>query len=96
MSNSEAETSGRRSIGAVLRSIGWFFFHLPAWTLIGMVYVYRWTLSPLVGRQCRFYPTCSMYFIGAVRRYGAIRGTLRGVLRICRCHPWHPGGYDPP
>lgn len=64
--------------------------------LIGAVYVYRWTLSPILGRQCRFHPTCSMYFIGAVRKYGAIRGAIRGLLRICRCHPWNPGGYDPP
>ncbi|HZZ70880.1 MAG TPA: membrane protein insertion efficiency factor YidD [Pirellulales bacterium] len=69
---------------------------LPGWTLIGLARVYQWTLSPLVGRQCRFYPTCSNYFIQAVQKYGAWRGTWRGVARICRCHPWHPGGYDPP
>ena len=70
--------------------------HLPAWGLIGMVRLYQWTLSPLVGRNCRFHPTCSVYFIESVRKYGAIRGSWRGILRICRCHPWHPGGYDPP
>jgi putative membrane protein insertion efficiency factor len=71
-------------------------FHLPAWTLIGLVRVYQWTLSPMVGRQCRFHPTCSVYFIESVRKYGAIRGAWRGTLRICRCNPFHPGGYDPP
>ena len=71
-------------------------WNLPAWTLILLVRVYQYTLSPLVGRQCRFQPTCSHYFIGAVQKYGAIRGSWRGLLRILRCHPWHPGGYDPP
>ncbi len=69
---------------------------LPAWTLILLVRMYQWTLSPIVGRQCRFHPTCSNYFIGAVQKYGAIRGTAKGIWRICRCHPWNPGGYDPP
>lgn len=69
---------------------------LPAWTLIAMVRLYQWTLSPILGRHCRFQPTCSVYFIESVRKYGAIRGAWRGILRICRCHPFHPGGYDPP
>lgn len=69
---------------------------LPGLTLIGLVRVYQWTLSPIVGRQCRFTPTCSNYFIGAVEKYGAWRGAWRGLARICRCHPFHPGGYDPP
>lgn len=69
---------------------------LPSLVLIGLVRVYQFTLSPIIGRQCRFTPSCSNYFIGAVRKYGALRGAWRGVLRICRCHPFHPGGYDPP
>jgi putative membrane protein insertion efficiency factor len=69
---------------------------LPSWTLVLLVRIYQWTLSPLLGRHCRFHPSCSAYFIGAVKKYGAISGTLRGVARICRCHPFHPGGYDPP
>jgi hypothetical protein len=69
---------------------------LPGEALILLVRAYQYTLSPLVGRQCRFQPTCSHYFIGAVRKYGAVSGTLRGVWRICRCHPLHRGGYDPP
>lgn len=71
-------------------------YHLPAWTLIGMVRAYQMTLSPILGRHCRFQPTCSVYFIESVRKYGAIRGAWRGALRICRCNPFHPGGYDPP
>ena len=69
---------------------------LPSLALIGLVRVYQYTLSPIIGRQCRFTPSCSNYFIGAVRKYGAVRGALRGAWRICRCHPFHPGGEDPP
>lgn len=79
-----------------LRRVLAVLVRLPSWALIGLVRVYQWTLSPIVGRQCRFQPTCSNYFIGAVQKYGAIRGSFRGILRICRCHPWNPGGYDPP
>jgi putative membrane protein insertion efficiency factor len=68
----------------------------PAFVLVTLVRLYQWLLSPLLGQRCRFYPSCSEYFIGAVRKYGAISGTLRGIWRICRCHPFHPGGYDPP
>lgn len=64
--------------------------------LILLVRCYQYTLSPLIGRSCRFEPTCSNYFIGAVRKYGPLRGALKGIGRICRCHPWHPGGEDPP
>lgn len=64
--------------------------------LVGLVGVYRVTLSPLLGRHCRFQPTCSAYFRAAVTKHGALRGSWMGLRRICRCHPWHPGGYDPP
>jgi putative membrane protein insertion efficiency factor len=70
--------------------------HVPAFVLVTLVRLYQWLLSPLLGQRCRFYPSCSEYFIGAVRKYGAISGSLRGIWRICRCHPFHPGGYDPP
>lgn len=73
----------------------WLWF-LPASLAIGMVRVYQWTLSPIIGRQCRFQPTCSNYYIEAVKKYGVVSGSLRGALRICRCHPFHPGGFDPP
>lgn len=79
-----------------VREIGAFARRLPGRVLILLVRAYQWTLSPIIGRQCRFHPTCSNYFIGAVQKYGAVRGSLRGVWRICRCHPWNPGGYDPP
>jgi len=69
---------------------------LPSWLLIAVVRLYQIFLSPVLGRQCRFTPTCSQYFILAVQKHGAVRGAWRGVLRICRCQPFHPGGYDPP
>ena len=73
-----------------------FIVRLPGLCLIGLVRIYQWTLSPIIGRQCRFQPTCSHYFIGAVEKYGAIRGSLKGIWRICRCNPFCQGGDDPP
>ena len=81
---------------ATLTSIGRFLYQLPALILIGLVRIYQMTLSHLIGKQCRFHPTCSAYFIEAVKKYGAMKGSVKGILRICRCHPFHPGGYDPP
>ena len=63
---------------------------------ITAVVAYKLTLSPLLGRHCRFQPTCSTYFREAVEKHGAVRGAAKGLARIGRCHPWHPGGYDPP
>jgi uncharacterized protein len=60
-----------------------------------LIRVYQGTLSPLIGPSCRFEPTCSQYAIDAIRRFGVIRGAWLAVKRIGRCHPWHPGGYDP-
>ena len=81
-----------RVLLSVLRAV----VRLPAWILIALVTIYQWTISPMIGRCCRFRPTCSVYFIESVKKYGAIRGAWRGILRICRCHPWNPGGDDPP
>lgn len=58
--------------------------------------VYQFTLSPFIGNQCRFYPTCSRYAIEAYELHGPIRGTLLTVWRLCRCHPFGGHGYDPP
>ena len=63
---------------------------------IGLVRLYQWTLSPLIGNQCRYRPTCSHYMIGVIERYGAIRGVPKGLLRILRCNPFGGSGYDPP
>jgi uncharacterized protein len=79
-----------------MKNVARWIFHLPANFLVTLVRIYQWLLSPLLGNRCRFYPSCSEYFIGAVRKHGAIWGSLRGIWRICRCHPFNPGGYDPP
>ena len=64
--------------------------------LIALIWAYQHTLSPLLGPTCRFRPSCSRYMVGAVTKYGLIRGVARGLRRLARCHPWNPGGYDPP
>jgi putative membrane protein insertion efficiency factor len=74
----------------------WLFVTCPSAILIGGVRLYQIFLSPFLGRQCRFTPSCSNYFILAVRKYGPLSGSLRGIWRICRCNPFHPGGEDPP
>jgi len=56
---------------------------------------YQYVISPLFGPTCRFAPTCSQYAIDAIEEYGLLKGGWLGVLRILRCHPFHPGGYDP-
>jgi len=60
------------------------------------VFFYQFVIGPLLPKVCRFYPSCSNYFIEAVRKHGPIRGSIKGIGRICRCNPWNPGGYDPP
>jgi putative membrane protein insertion efficiency factor len=79
-----------------VRTLGRWISKAVAAVLIGCVRVYQYTLSPLIGRQCRFRPTCSNYYIGAVQKYGPLRGSLKGLWRICRCNPFCQGGYDPP
>ncbi|MBA4106665.1 MAG: membrane protein insertion efficiency factor YidD [Pirellula sp.] len=69
---------------------------VPSWLLIAAVRCYQLGISPFIGPRCRFQPTCSQYFIEAVRKYGALRGTWKGLCRIGRCHPWGGSGYDPP
>jgi len=64
--------------------------------MIVLVRFYQRAISPLLGSQCRFAPTCSQYMIEAIEKYGPVRGVFKGTMRICRCHPFHPGGYDPP
>jgi putative membrane protein insertion efficiency factor len=64
--------------------------------LLAAVRCYQLMISPWLGNNCRFHPTCSEYFAQSVRKRGVVRGSLRGIARICRCHPFHPGGVDPP
>ena len=65
------------------------------WLLIQFIKAYRYLLSPWLGAQCRFHPTCSCYAITAIERFGALRGSAMAMRRLLRCHPWHPGGIDP-
>jgi putative membrane protein insertion efficiency factor len=60
-----------------------------------LIRVYQTTLSPLLGPACRFHPSCSQYALEAIDRFGCRKGGWLAVKRLCRCHPWHPGGYDP-
>lgn len=63
--------------------------------LVLLIKLYRYALSPLLGNNCRFHPSCSVYAVEAIQKYGPWRGTWLAVKRIGRCHPWSQGGYDP-
>ncbi|HHH47319.1 MAG TPA: membrane protein insertion efficiency factor YidD [Gammaproteobacteria bacterium] len=63
--------------------------------LILLIQAYRYLLSPLLGPHCRYYPSCSSYAVTALERHGVLRGGSLAVKRLCRCHPWHEGGFDP-
>ena len=63
--------------------------------LVGLLLLYRWCLAPLLGPACRFSPSCSTYALAAVQKYGALQGTKLTLVRLAKCHPWHPGGHDP-
>ena len=62
---------------------------------IFLIYLYKGIFSPFLGNQCRFYPTCSEYTKQAIEKYGAVKGTIKGIKRILRCNPFSKGGYDP-
>lgn len=65
------------------------------WLALGLIRLYQRWISPLLGPRCRFYPSCSAYAAEAIARYGFWRGCWLSARRLVRCHPWHPGGYDP-
>ena len=88
MARTETSTPSRNLWRSLLQS--------PALMAIGAVKLYQYLISPWLGRRCRFYPSCSQYFILSVQKFGLLRGFWKGTARICRCHPWNPGGYDPP
>ncbi len=77
------------SLGRLLRRLLSFVVILP-------VRFYQLVLGPVLPKVCIYHPSCSDYFILAVRKYGPLRGTCKGVWRICRCNPFNRGGYDPP
>jgi uncharacterized protein len=65
------------------------------WLLLGSIRLYQLALAPLMPPVCRFSPSCSQYSYEAISRYGALRGGWLSLRRLVRCHPLHPGGYDP-
>ena len=62
--------------------------------LLSLLRFYKIGISPLLGQHCRFYPSCSEYVQQAIHEHGALRGSLLAGQRLCKCHPWHPGGLD--
>ncbi|HEU4367887.1 MAG TPA: membrane protein insertion efficiency factor YidD [Methylomirabilota bacterium] len=68
----------------------------PVSVVAGAIVTYQWLVSPLLPRACRFAPTCSEYARLALLEHGLARGTWLALCRLARCHPFHPGGYDPP
>lgn len=68
---------------------------MPVRPFVLLIRAYQLVVSPWLGNRCRFHPSCSEYSMEALRRHGLLRGLWLGVRRVGRCHPWHPGGYDP-
>ena len=63
--------------------------------LLALIRFYKYVISPLLGRRCRFFPSCSEYAAEALEKHGALKGARLGTKRIFRCHPWNSGGFDP-
>ena len=64
------------------------------WILVKIIQIYQWTISPLLGQRCRWYPSCSNYAVEALKRHGALKGTWLTLKRLSRCNPWNHGGVD--
>lgn len=90
-SETPAASWSTEPLSAILRGIS----GLLAAALLGLIALYRRGISPLLGPNCRFHPTCSAYAEEAIVRYGPFFGTARALGRIARCHPWNQGGHDP-
>jgi hypothetical protein len=104
---SAASASGTRPVvaGPVSRTASeppaagaqrWWQVSPLAWLPLLLLRLYQWTLSPLLGPTCRFEPSCSRYAAECLRRFGLVRGGWLGARRLLCCHPFHPGGNDPP
>ncbi|MGL6024648.1 MAG: membrane protein insertion efficiency factor YidD [Cetobacterium sp.] len=63
--------------------------------ILTLIKIYQKFISPLFGKKCRFYPSCSTYTFDAIEKYGVFKGGYLGLRRIIKCHPFHKGGYDP-
>lgn len=64
--------------------------------ILKLIRAYQILISPLLGRHCRFYPSCSQYAYLSIQKYGLLAGIRKGSQRLLKCHPWHPGGVDLP
>ena len=60
-----------------------------------LIKLYQWTIKPMLGDVCRFYPSCSHYGLQALQKHGFFKGIWLTAKRLLKCHPWHPGGHDP-
>jgi putative membrane protein insertion efficiency factor len=78
-----------------MKKTGYYINYAICRFLILLIRLYQVTLSPFIGRSCRYLPTCSNYGIESLRKHGAIRGTWLTIKRVCSCHPWGGSGYDP-
>ena len=87
-----APKSAKKNVGSRLVAL---HGRLVQQVLLALITVYRYALSPFLGQRCRFHPSCSAYAAEALTKYGALRGSWLAAKRVCRCHPFHPGGHDP-
>ena len=74
-----------------IKSSARYFRYIP----LGLIVIYQKTISPFLFPSCRFYPSCSEYARLAIQKYGTLKGGFKAVVRILKCNPFHPGGYDP-
>jgi putative membrane protein insertion efficiency factor len=86
----------RRSLPPWMLSASQVCGHGATVSLVALIRFYQRCISPALGPRCRFYPSCSQYCVESVRLHGLARGLLRSGLRLCKCHPFHPGGIDLP
>ena len=75
-------------------NIGRGLVSIPRYAIVGLIRLYQLTISPLLGPTCKYYPSCSHYGLEAVRRHGALKGTVMASWRVLRCNPWSNGGVD--
>jgi uncharacterized protein len=91
-----SERSERSEGAAIVSSVGSSLGAATSAALLGLIASYKRWISPLLGPRCRFYPSCSTYAAACIEAHGSARGTLLSIIRVCKCHPLHPGGVDLP
>jgi putative membrane protein insertion efficiency factor len=95
MTAGRCEASERGAVGAVAHAVLGALIAAADFVLIGLIRVYQYAISPMLGQRCKYYPSCSNYAIGAIREHGPIKGIGLAGWRILRCNPFSNGGYDP-